>query len=716
MSARFASQFYSAYTQQQYSVIVYDVDYTDDPQSVTAIDCQVNYPPGNAGRFDTVMAAELTIKLLIDSSGLDTFVEDLAGAREGRFLISLVQGITPVFIGYILPDLAQQEDTTLEVGYVMELKATDGLARLKTIDYNDDGDPYTGEATIVEHILNCLNKLEDLLIYYSNEAWILRTRINWIAQQHAFSAEAQDPADYTRIPHRAFYMIDTRGNYKYKTCFEVLDEICKAWGARMFYSNYHFWFFQVNEYASAESLKIWNYTKAGTQTSSSAVDFLIDHTQEDSASDLVRLSGGVFRFYPPLMKVQVDYRHIATRNLLSWWNGGTPETGVILDDYNATGRLNFTSVFTWSVTSMADPSDLPLWAAIELEVRVGTQYLRRHGTISGGIPNYETMQWTSTDTDRYVIFFPFFAEDVEQSDVISFITPALAGPGEFEFNTTIGQAYRFDGTLYAGVALFLIGLQNPYLELLFEGTLSGQSDIRRFTAVNNTAGNSAMLELTTLIGDGIGTNSPGHLEAYDGANWVLASGWAVGASGTYLDFSGLLAQEIVRGQLRPVRRYFGRYHNRNSVIYLAHNVIDHASGYMVFSGGTFRPAIDEVDGEWYYISPAASGWTNEPYLDIPGDQSDTAGRPSGGGGSSGGGGGGTATPLRIFRQEFTGVTGTDITVTVNGGVLPTNPAGVFITFNGQTITTADWSASGAVITFTFSLEASDIVQLTFFIQ
>lgn len=709
MAARFTGHFYSAYTAQQYTVVLYDDEFVGSPTAVDIAACDFNYPSGNAGRFDTILAAELSVKLFINTAGLDTFVEELAGASEGRFMLQLLAGITPEFIGYVLPDLAQQEDTTLEVGYLLEMRATDGLARLKTIDYNNAGVVYSGEETITGHILNCLNKLPSFADFYTTTP-ILKTRVNWHSAQHVYVVGNEDPAELTRVPHRAFYSIDTRGNYKYKSCFDVLTEICRAWGARMVYSDYAFWLVQYNEMATDAAQTVFTYTKTGTQSTES-VDFRREHNQTDPASELVRLSGGVYRFYPPLMKTQVDYRHIATRNLLAGWSAGNPETGVNIDDYNNTAVFYFSGQVVYSISDMFAPGDLPLWVTLRLKIRVGASYLSREGSISGGVPTYGTLQFTNDNTDRYDIIVMVLQEDVQETYSYTFYSPVIPnGGGEFEFDTEQGTTFRLDGSIYSEVATVFTSLQAAYMELLFDGTLDNQADVRRFVSTNNTTGNSAMTEITTIIGDGIGTNSPGHLESYDGANWVLSEGWRVGAAGSYIAHSALLAQEVMRGQLTPVRRFQGTYNN-NTAIYKPHHVIKRSDGIMVFAGGRFVPGLDSIEGEWYFISPQATGWTNEPYEDIPADQSSNAGRPSGGGSGSGGG---TTTPVRIFSQHFETVTANTVTVTVNGGTLPTNADALMVFWNGQLITADYYTVTGSDIAFTF--DVTDNVTVKFFIQ
>jgi len=717
MAARYLGQFFSAYTEQQYTVVLYDEDFVGTAEDVTFASVELSYPAGNAGRFDTILASALNVKMIVNTSGLDTFVEDLAGAREGRFILQLLQGITSQFVGYVLPDLAQQEDTTIEVGYILDLQATDGLARLKTIDYNNAGTAYTDDDTVIEHIFNCLNKLTDVLGFYSGSNWLLRTVVNWHAQQYTYSADI-DPLLQSRIPHRAFYTIDTRGNYKFKTCFEVLDELCKAWGARMLYSNYSFWFVQVNELATPSAKKVFNYTKTQVQTSGT-VDLRKDHDQTDPTSDLLRLAGGVYRFYPPLMKVQVDYRHIATENLLagktfSYDTAPNPFAFGSVDYFGGFARFSIRVNFTYRAENRDDPPGVvPLWFVFAFRIQVADIYLDRPVVFSGGTPGYGATVWTGSSAGRYEIAVYVPENEDDNYESVAFITPALPATGNFVFDINLDQVFNGNGTEYVTpVADYIWRAESVYVEHLYEGTLDTQSDIRRFVAVNDEADNSAMIELATIIGDGIGTNSPGHLEVQDDSDdWVLSDGWRVGNSGSFLSHSALLAQEIIRGQLTPVRRFLGRYHNRNSSIYFPHHVIDRADGVMVFGGGTFRPAVDEVNGEWFFITPQSTGWTNEPYVDIPGDQSASAGRPSGGGGGSGG----NVTPLRIFSQSFTGTTSDTVTITVNAGQLPTNAAAIIVDLNGQMLNSTYYTVAAPDIQLTFNLESTDVLTIRFFI-
>ena len=294
---------------------------------------------------------------------------------------------------------------------------------------------------------------------------------------------------------------------------------------------------------------------------------------------------------------------------------------------------------------------------------------------------------------------------------ISFITPNIQSSGDFNFDVYLHSVYTSSGQIITvPVADYYYQVGNVTVEHLYEGTLDGQSDIRRFISNNDSAGNSAFIEAETIIGDGIGVNSPGHLEVKDDTNaWVIAEDWRIGNSGSFIPFSQLHAQEIIRRQLKPIRKYNGTIFQKTDTLYRPNQVILHSgTGTMVFMGGTFRLGVDEVDGTWFYIDPQTTGWTNAAVVDYPEGEGADAGKPK----SFGGEDTGTKPIERTFREEFTGITDT-IIVTVNGGILPTNQNQIYVYQNGLLISSTYYTISGDTISLTYQAESYDTFMVIF---
>jgi len=709
MGARFSGSFFSAYTSKEYTLTIYDESGSFVLNGVQLIDCAITYLNGADETFDPILPAELRADLLIDNADLNTFVEDLAAASEGRFLVKLERDSIIEFLGYVLPDLSEIEDIPIEIGYKFTLKATDGLGRLKGIEYSNNGLAYGGNSSFIDIILKCLNKLTELQSFYGTKADFLKTLVNWHAEQYTYS-NTIDPLKNTRVPERCFYTRDKKGNYKFRTCFDVLKSICEAWNARMIYSLASFQFLQVNELANYTSRKFFTYTKTGTQTSTTE-SFSIAHNQTSGTTDLMRISGGKFTFLPPLKYVLIDYKHIATENLLAgkvFSSDNTPNPFVFgdIDDQGETARLYVSALITYAVTNRTNPPGvIGLWLVFSFRIEVDNLYLNRQISFVGGVPQYGAITWSGSSSARYqvAVYVPEDEEIHYQS--VAFLTPELPSAGEFVFDVTLDKVFSGSGFEYVSpVGTYFWTVGNLSVEHLYEGTLDGQSDIRRFIANNDSAGNSAFVEKETIIGDGIGVNSPGHLEVLnDSAAYVLAEDWRVGNSGSYIPFSALKAEEIIRGQLTPIRKYNGTFFQKTDTLYRPNQVILHSNtGTMVFMGGTFRLGVDEVDGTWFYIDLETTGWTNQAPTDYPEGEGADAGKPK----SFGGEDPGTKPIERTFREEFTGIT-SSITVTVNGGLLPTNHNQIWLYQNGQLISSSYYTISGDTITLTYTSEGYD---------
>jgi hypothetical protein len=311
-------------------------------------------------RFTPIIGSSFNLSLLINNNDLQTLLLDIGLAVEGRFTIDVTayedDNTTVSFnwYGYIVTDLVQFEDIPLSIGYVAQISAIDGLGWLKTLDYKSAVGPYNGQDTVVQHILNCLNQLDFVQSeLVANSLPVLHTVFNWNENTTAYSA-GKDYALLTVIQHRAFYHKDTKNNYNYQSCYDVLKKICQTFGARLIFSGNQYWFIQVNEYArNPAAHRYFKYSALGVQTSGTfTFDFTMSNIQTNlPGSDLMRLSGGKWTYYPALKNVVIRYNHFAKQNLLAgveynYATNATPITTITptLDATNADARLSYTGI------------------------------------------------------------------------------------------------------------------------------------------------------------------------------------------------------------------------------------------------------------------------------------------------------------------------------------------------------------------------------------
>jgi hypothetical protein len=311
-------------------------------------------------RFTPIIGSRCSLSLLINNNDLQTLLLDIGLAVEGRFTMELTAyeddntTVSFKWYGYIVTDLVEFEDIPLSIGYQAQISAIDGLGWLKTLDYKSAVGPYNGQDTVVQHILNCLNQLdfvqENLV---ANSLPVLHTIFNWHENTIAYNA-ASDYSLLTVIQHRAFYHKDTKSNYVYQSCYDVLKKICQTFGARLIFSGNQYWFIQVNEYSRTPAIKrYFKYNAFGIQQSGTfTADLTLSNIQTNlSGSDLMRLSGGKWTYYPALKNVVIRYNHFAKQNLLAGveYNYATNTTPVItttptLDASNPDARLSYTGI------------------------------------------------------------------------------------------------------------------------------------------------------------------------------------------------------------------------------------------------------------------------------------------------------------------------------------------------------------------------------------
>lgn len=722
MATRFLGVVTSEVLNTQYTVWLMDSEYASTPTLCTLENVIINYDGQGNERNQAIIGASCNVGLVIDSTDIETFLDDITGSAEGRFTVAIIEGLdfsSVKFMGYVLPDLITRPDRHEKENPVMQLKATDGLSRLKAIDYNNSGSPYSGYETILAHIFNCLNKLTAITSAYNSSQAFLKMIFNWYEDSRTYSA-TENMLTKTRNNHVAYYEIDSKGNYNYKTCYEVLTEICEAFGMQIFFSDGTFWIRQIGELAvgAINNKRVFTYSKTQSESVSN-IELRISNYQADLDEEICKLSrliGGQWSHFAPLRKSIVRYAHRSSVNILAgktFVDDSPAVTYETIDSYGGTAKLSFTGTLRITIDG-GIVSTFPCFAVFEFTIKIGAnQYLQRFVSFSGGGYNIGVATWSASST-VFEIVEGIGLADYELTFPISFLTPEIPASGDLEFDINFGGLFDTNGDAisFAQIATSWT-FENLYLELLGIGAFSGQADITEYSSSNDTTTNSQTLEVDTILGDGPGLTSPGHLMVQkDNTVWEISDAWRVGDSGIYDNISQLLANELIKGQLTPVKKFTGTFRYEREQ-YEAWKIIDIYGEYFVFNGGAFDLKRDRVTGEWYKIQSATDYTENTPIE-----------RPSGAGGGSGTpsatiptnpGGGGSSTQFRRFKQKFTGATTNAFTITENSGAIPASKDLYIITVDGREIENNNFSISGSDVTLSFTVFSDQVVIITFYV-
>lgn len=327
MAIRYQSTIYSE-KGRKVTISIKDKNFSGVFGSFDVINLNVKYESDSIQgqeRFTPIVGSSCDLSIIINSSGLVNLLTDIGLAVEGRFTLDLTAyesddtTISFRWYGYIVTDLIEFEDLPLATTYEAKISAIDGLGWLKTLDYKSAVGPYLGQDTVVQHILNCLNQLdfvqENLV---ANNLPVLHTVFNWHENSLTYNAD-NDFALKTAIQHRAFYHRDTKNNYIWQSCYDVLKKICQVFGARLIFSGSQYWLIQINEYTNTPTLhRYYKYNAYGVQSAGTFnLDFTVSNIQTNlSGSDLMRLAGGRWTYYSALKNAVVRYNHNAKKNLM----------------------------------------------------------------------------------------------------------------------------------------------------------------------------------------------------------------------------------------------------------------------------------------------------------------------------------------------------------------------------------------------------------------
>ena len=558
MAVRLEQTIYDA-EDQAWTIRVHDASWGGGSIGYDITGASVNYQSSTRERFAPILPSVADIQIRIDGATLEAFVTDLIGAAEKRFRLEIRKGAAQFWIGNILTDNIRRQDK--ERPYIFAIRATDGLASLKDVDYNNTGTDYTGRQRCTEHIVNCLNKIGTADLFSTA---ILSTAVTWYSAQHA--STSVDPLHESRFDHRRYIKIDTGGKKTYYNCYEVLESVCEAFGARLFQSDGTFKVIQINEFEGA-NFALFNYDTSTVLDSTTAA---ATYSKTD-ATNITRLYGGNFEYFPALSKVIVRYTHFQAQSIIPGDAIAFADyTGPDVDSGGGTSKMliSFNYNFKAAFNTVSDFKALRF--VIRLKIQVGTNYLTRIATVDSttGAVSYSAVTWesslnyfeiaTTLSTVNNITFY---------GSLNNFVTPDIPADGVIVINGQYNRAYTASGDSISPTATASVNFYNAYFEIVAGGTLESRSNEFIYEVDNDLTDNSKKYEVNTEIGDGPSYTGLGALQVFGGVGWSVSNGWAQGNTSGTDEIGQLLAQEILLTQAAPVPIINATYNGFLSPLY-----------------------------------------------------------------------------------------------------------------------------------------------------
>tara|TARA_R100000781_G_scaffold32328_1_gene23611 strand:- start:1148 stop:4384 length:3237 start_codon:yes stop_codon:yes gene_type:complete len=369
---RFESQFYSL-AGHPYQIKIYDDGYTGSARTITVGKGgpKLKYKADEDDRYNTILASTLTIPFIADDSlgGLDLIAwrEELRTVTADKKTYihlykrshgSSVSGISPIWSGFVLMDLSQDEDVSTP--YEIQITATDGLSLLKEVDFVDSGatKPYVWgdrilyKKRITDLIYKVLNKIGAATTSEgAGVDWGFSTSVNWYNEEHQGTTKQYDPLYLTKYDCRIMYerVVADDGSVTYNApnCYDVLKSILLFWGCRITYWDHNYYIVQIDAYDTAaggtfnapDNVNTRYYSDTGSHSNDK--DYLgtkynsqyqLDINNTSIVSEYIkRLTGTIYDYYPAVKEVETQSLTGGDTNYFSAfpegpYDGSAPQT------------------------------------------------------------------------------------------------------------------------------------------------------------------------------------------------------------------------------------------------------------------------------------------------------------------------------------------------------------------------------------------------------
>jgi hypothetical protein len=278
----------------------------------------LTYQTDNDNRFTGLIPSEVKFDILVTENGEQAVVNDIRGSVYGGFDIAIYKSNDDVtyelyWAGLLLNDISPEQDISRPT--IVKLTAVCGLAPLRDIDFNvDTGYSTPSSFQTLNYFVNIFNNQIGLQDYYwSLTDTYITTSVDWTTDTMT-SIVSRDPLVASRFNFMAYVEINEDGSKKFKSSFELLDNVCKAWGMRCFFSDGRWHLIQVNNYDNWKApnthyirnfSKVYNSSNAGASLLSSSN---ASYTTTEGTN--IKRYGGSFDFLPILRSVETNYNHL----------------------------------------------------------------------------------------------------------------------------------------------------------------------------------------------------------------------------------------------------------------------------------------------------------------------------------------------------------------------------------------------------------------------
>ena len=421
------------------------VDSQQDAENVRAYEITpqgaiICYEGDEENAFQPVISSTCTFTLVCTTQAQVDFLRTVAQSESGRYGVRILRAnlatipVTAHWVGTILADQLTFMDSLPQQ---VTVTATDDLGYLQDKPYlQTNGNRYEGAASVVQHVLNCINTLRTNW-YWSHFIPVDGTNFfpialsmgkNLLPANYSSAGAGFDLYDEARISHAGFHELDTED--KAKSAYYVLEEIAKHFNGQFFFTYgigaprlvFQPVGAQLQFAQDSTQIQGFSYRADGAVYLTSALPISTKDIN-NSETQKRRLAGGQFSYTLPYHKVKRDIRFADINPFISTsFNEASdffqeftfplqPETGDRFRIYAPFtiqwGGVSADFINTVQNLPTATPDNFNI-GRIRIRMRVrlqqtGNDYFLKRGLTPGGqVPIYQTWgDLTASDLPVY---------------------------------------------------------------------------------------------------------------------------------------------------------------------------------------------------------------------------------------------------------------------------------------------------------------------------
>lgn len=303
---------------------IWQDDYVGSIIDLQGVSLNLQYIPNSDDIYEPIMASQIGIT--IDFTDNESNMIDFTNINDRYTYVEMYVNNVIEWVGFVLNDNVQISYSTGRK--FIFFNAIDGLGMLKDVTYEPIVGNYgVNDATDLVTILRtCFNK-----IGFKNNRNIV-TLCSYFANGMSDRGvnSWRDPFAQTYINYRTFLADE----YNYTNCFEIINNIAKSFGCRVFQAKGKWWIVAINEFANTNAYYT-EYTSTGTRVDNGDGNLINTSSTIEgytgNTSDLYFIDNSQFKimkkgFYKIIAQgnVEISENYIPNGNLRD--NDGTEAT------------------------------------------------------------------------------------------------------------------------------------------------------------------------------------------------------------------------------------------------------------------------------------------------------------------------------------------------------------------------------------------------------